>query len=98
MSFRKFALKFALGLGFTGLIVVSAASNSVPPAAPGNEGQQAPATGPKASTQPHRASLSDICQRATWPYIPAECLRSADPGRQSRPVRIIPIHEISVRS
>jgi hypothetical protein len=77
-----------------GLVSATAASASV---SGGDRltNRLAPAIAPPAS----KASAPEgDCQKAVWPYIPAHCMRNADPERIRRPVRIIRIDALNIKS
>jgi hypothetical protein len=98
MSLRAFALTLALGIGVASAAGLVALSTSAPAAVPGNDGKESPVAAPAADAALRRNGSADACRQAAWPYVPAGCLRSADPERQARPVRIIQIYSAPHRS
>jgi hypothetical protein len=92
MKLRTLSVLLAFGLGLASAAALLASGTSAPAAVPGNEGKETPAPAQSNEGLMRRNGMADTCRDATWPYIPAGCLKNADPERQRRTVRVIPIH------
>lgn len=96
MKTRSLTITFALAAAIMATAAVASFDTAVP--TPGTNSDRisrvaartdslAPGgRGVQSQPQPSKA-----CEAAVWPYIPAHCMKNADPERLRKPVRIIRI-------
>ena len=89
MTFHSLCLAIIVATGAA--VGAAAAGSSSTPAAERAQ-VESQAAEQRAAAAARRHDALDACRQAGWPYVPAACMKNNDGMRQSRNVRIVPIH------